>query len=263
MIDTHSHLIPYFDDGSADWEMSLDMLRQGEEDGITEVVCTPHIMSKRDFDREDELMSLYEQLQKRVKDAGLSIKLHLGAELYVQPDLELDRQFATIAGNGRYFLVEFPMNIVPDFVTQHFFEMVMDDKIPVIAHPERNGRIINEPEKAYEFVERGALLQVNSGSLLGIFGKVVKSVAIKLMDANLVTLIGSDAHDLRSRPFKLKQAFEFVKETWGIDRAQHLFYDNPRHILQAEDVIHQEPRPIESEEKKSSLNPFRWFAKNK
>jgi protein-tyrosine phosphatase len=242
-IDTHSHLIPHFDDGSPDWQTSLEMLRHGQEDGIVEAVCTPHILSKADFDRENELYQLFEELRYRAKKGGISIKLHLAAELYIQPDLNLDCRLATFADNGRYFLVEFPMNLIPDFVSQRFFDLVMTNKIPIIAHPERNGRILRTPEKAYEFVERGALLQVNSGSLNGVFGRMPKIIAMQLIDANLIAMVATDAHDLCSRPFKLSQAYRLVANTWGAPKAQRLFYDNPRKIILGEDIQAEEPKP--------------------
>ena len=44
MIDIHSHLIPGVDDGSKSIEESLTLLKRAEEDGITELITTPHFM---------------------------------------------------------------------------------------------------------------------------------------------------------------------------------------------------------------------------
>ena len=42
MIDFHNHIIPNLDDGSKSIEMSLNMLREAEHQGITDVVNTVH-----------------------------------------------------------------------------------------------------------------------------------------------------------------------------------------------------------------------------
>ena len=42
MIDFHNHIIPNLDDGSNSLEMSLNMLREAEYQGITDVVNTVH-----------------------------------------------------------------------------------------------------------------------------------------------------------------------------------------------------------------------------
>jgi protein-tyrosine phosphatase len=240
-IDLHTHLLPHYDDGSDSWQTSLEMLRQGVADGISEVACTPHVMSKKDFDAETKIIQLYEELVSRAQAAHIDIKIHLGSELYIQPDIDFGRRIVTFANNGRYFLIEFPMNLIPDFVAKTFFDYVLQDHIPVVAHPERYAKILTDPGKAYEFVERGAVLQVNAGSLLGIFGQAVKNTAIKLLENNLVGLVASDAHDLKIRPFKLKAAYEMVAGQWGVARAQRLFIDNPRRIILGHDLIVEEP----------------------
>ena len=45
MIDIHSHILPGIDDGSRSLSMSLEMAKQAVENGITHMICTPHIHS--------------------------------------------------------------------------------------------------------------------------------------------------------------------------------------------------------------------------
>lgn len=241
LIDTHTHVIPYWDDGAASWDIALKMLKQGQADGIGEVVCTPHILSKNDLQKEDKILSLFEELKVRARKACITTKLHIGSEIYVQPDMSLKEKISTLAQNGRFFLIEFPMNLIPAFVAQSFFRLIIKDSVPIVAHPERYANIINNPNMAYEFVERGALFQINAGSLLGIFGQVVKNISVHLIDANLVHLVASDAHDLSTRPLKLKEAYNFVHQNWGEERAKTLFYENPKRILRGEDIIAGDP----------------------
>ena len=44
MIDIHSHIIPGIDDGSKSMEMTMEMLRTAEQNGITHVFATPHYL---------------------------------------------------------------------------------------------------------------------------------------------------------------------------------------------------------------------------
>ena len=48
MIDFHSHILPEMDDGSKDAKMSLAMLQMEREQGVTEVVFTPHFYAQQD-----------------------------------------------------------------------------------------------------------------------------------------------------------------------------------------------------------------------
>lgn len=236
LIDTHNHTIPFVDDGAEDWDVALQMLKDAEQDGISELVCTPHVLSNKDLVEEEKFISRFEELKERAARADISVKLHIGCELYIQPGFDFSRKITTLAQNGRYFLIEFPMSMIPTFVEQHFFNLFGKEHTPIIAHPERNGGIINDPNKAYEFVQKGALLQVTAGSLLGVFGSQVKTVAIQLMNADLVQIIASDAHDLVNRKLKLRRAYDLVCEQWGTERAALLFNKNPLKVIRGEDI---------------------------
>ena len=85
MIDIHSHLIPGVDDGSQSLEESLSLLKQAEQDGITELITTPHFMKNGEFrTKAPELVQRFSELKQAYTG---SIKLHLGNELYIHPDL--------------------------------------------------------------------------------------------------------------------------------------------------------------------------------
>lgn len=251
LVDTHSHVIPYWDDGSPSWEGSLDMLRQAQADGISKIVCTSHFMSKHDLQREDEIWPYYHELVERARNADIPVEILMGSELYLTPDLSLDYRVSTFAGNGRYFLVEFPMGAIPEYAAQMFFNFLMNDKIPVLAHPERNAGFLENPGRAYNFVERGTLLQVTAGSLLGNFGTKTRKYAFDLLDANLVQIVATDAHNLSSRPMKLSAAYHVVAENWGIERADLLFYENPEKLISGDKIIFGETWPVAKASKKN------------
>lgn len=248
-VDTHAHLLPYWDDGADTWDTSLAMLRMAEEDGIEAVVCTPHIMTPKELEQEPLLWQRYEELTRRAAAAGLKVQINMGCELFAHPGIDLTRKMATPGQNGRYFLVEFPMNSMPDFVVNNFFARLPREMRAVIAHPERYVRIIQNPQDAWLLVEKGAALQVNAGSILGTFGGAIREVVFKLIDANLVHLVASDAHDLRMRPLRLKAAFDVIAGRSGMEVAQRLFADNPARLLRGEPLIELTPRKPEKSAK--------------
>lgn len=245
MIDIHAHIIPAVDDGPPSFEVSMELLRQGAEDGIKKVIATPHIMSESDFEQENDIRDRAEELRGQIQAEGLDIELLLGSELYLQPEFDLEHPLATLNQNGRYFLVEFPMSLIPDFVEKRFFETIPFDKVPIIAHPERYVSVMKNVDRAFEFAKKRALLQINSGSLLGRFGQLPRETAIKLMEANLVHFVASDCHHPKGRPLQLKSAFQFVSETWGEARARTLFIDNPERMIQGQDIWAAESLPFE------------------
>jgi len=45
MIDIHSHILPEIDDGARALDEALEIARIAAEDGIEQMVCTPHMFN--------------------------------------------------------------------------------------------------------------------------------------------------------------------------------------------------------------------------
>lgn len=261
MIDIHSHVLPEIDDGPKNWDETMAMVRQAAEDGIREIAITHHVLSNLAYERESEILQKFEMLKQRVELEGYNVRFHLGSEIYVQADMELTHTISTYNNNGKYFLVEFPMQGIPRFVADRFFELVLDGMVPIIAHPERNATIIRNPERAFEFVQRGALLQLNASSLLGRHGSQVRDTAMILLNSNLVHFVATDAHNTTSRPMRLSPAWNAVAEGWGAERAATLFDTNPRKAILGEPITPPEPLPVEPLKKGILSHPASVFKK--
>jgi len=245
MIDIHVHLLPDFDDGPVCLEETRDMLHMAWQQGIRTLVATPHILNNGDYQRAEEIHRKFQEVKKLIVREKFPLKVYLGSELYLQPDTTLEQDFCTLNNNGKYLLVEFTLRTVPEFTFEKIFEWVLQGYFPILAHPERNLKIIDDPNLLYRFAQMGVLVQVNSGSLLGKFGKKVKELVYQLMDHNLVHFVGSDAHGAANRPITLREAWEVVEENWGAARARRLFKVNPSRALQGKPLEIQEPVPFE------------------
>ena len=121
----------------------------------------------------------------------------------------------------------------------------MNGILPILAHPERLLPIIKNPKYAYRFVQMGASLQVNAGSLLGIFGDSVKKCAQELLEHDLVHFVASDGHDIRSRSISLKKAYNLVSSQYGLSKAEVLFEMNPIRAILGDELIKSEPIAFE------------------
>jgi protein-tyrosine phosphatase len=70
-------------------------------------------------------------------------------------------------------------------------------------------------------------VQVTAQSLSGKFGEAAQEMAELWLDSGAVHFLASDAHNLNSRPLRLKETFNRVAETRGEDLARALLLDNP------------------------------------
>ena len=126
---------------------------------------------------------------------------------------------------------------MPTGVEDTIFKLSMNEIIPIIAHPERYPTILEQYEKAYDYLRFGALFQVNAGSVIGDFGKEVQKLSMWMLKKKLVHFLGSDAHATKGkRIFKLKEAVDILKDILDEEYIQNLTVRNPRKILDSEKI---------------------------
>jgi hypothetical protein len=89
--------------------------------------------------------------------------------------------------------------VVPPGSEHPLFELMSNQITPIIAHPERNMMLMNEPERFYELISIGVLGQMDTGSITGQFGRKVQQAARVMLESGLIHFIASDCHNMRNR----------------------------------------------------------------
>ena len=243
MIDIHSHLIPEVDDGSQSLEESLSLLKQAEQDGITELITTPHFMKNGEFRiKASELVQRLSELKQAYTG---SIKLHLGNELYIHPDLPelLEKGEVLTLAESDYILVEFPFQNYKDEYDEILYELSLKYRI-VIAHPERYSYVQEDPNFCLRWLNEGYYLQANQNSL---FKKETNKTLIPKIENGFVSFMASDAHN-EHRLCVLSEARKLLEEEFGERFAVQLTQENPEKILMNEPIV-QEYREIKKKKK--------------
>ena len=101
---------------------------------------------------------------------------------------------SSIAQSTRnYVLVELPQYLLPPGWQDMLDSILAAGHTPLLAHPERYLRILDEADLR-AMAERGIALQGNLGSLTGYYGSRVKSLAQSLHADGLYTTWGTDSH---------------------------------------------------------------------
>lgn len=108
---------------------------------------------------------------------------------------------------GRYLMLEFPDDDVPSYTSNMIYELMQRGIIPVIVHPERNTKIMKQPNILYELLSRGCLSQITAGSYVGVFGHKVQKFSKQLLQTGQVYIFASDAHNLPNRGYEMTNAF--------------------------------------------------------
>ncbi|MCH3965050.1 MAG: exopolysaccharide biosynthesis protein [Clostridium sp.] len=212
MIDMHIHLLPGIDDGSKSMEETEKMLEIIRDDGIAEVIVTPHFYRGYYENNHEDVVKLTEEVNRLSVNRGIGVKLYPGQEVFLDSHSieEYEKgHIAALAGTD-YMLVEFSMEKMPHGGFDIIYELKIRGIRPIMAHPERYRYIIENPENINEFIDEGCLIQINAGSICGKFGSRVKKTADILVKNGICSFIGSDAHSSSSRRPGLSEAMEIA-----------------------------------------------------
>ena len=237
MIDIHHHCLPGVDDGPRSMSEAEDLCRMAASEGIETIVATPHVLRGRwqNMGR-TQLEELLDQLADRL---GGSPRLLLGSEYWFGHDMDEVLRAGTpiipLAG-GRSVLVEFPTHAMPPLASQPLHRSRLDGWIPIIAHPERNDVLRARPEMLISLLRMGVRAQVTAGSLVGDFGRDAQRTGLDWIQAGLVHVVATDAHNRKKRPPLFRKAWERVSEMCGEPVAQALFVENPKAIVEGREL---------------------------
>jgi protein-tyrosine phosphatase len=179
MIDLHSHILPGVDDGPADMDGSIALLRAAAASGTETIVATPHL--REDYVEDpDRIAPAVARLREAARSAEVPVEIVAGAEVAGTklPDLDQAALRQLCLGDGPYILVESPYVHLP----RHFADSVVDLEIsglrPVLAHPERCSAFLQDRSLLLDLDERGVLCSVTAGSMAGRFGSRVRDMAV-------------------------------------------------------------------------------------
>ena len=238
MVDLHSHLIWNIDDGSKSKEMTTNMLKQAVSGGTTKLVLTPHYLKGHYEVQINNVKERANEVKELVKELGLNLEVYCGQEVYYSEHIlenYLNKEIGTI-NDSRYMLIEFNMrNFSIEEVVDVLYELQLSGIVPVIAHPERYYRFINKPSLINEFINEGALFQLNLGSITGDFGKDVRKTAEIFLKNKIYSFIGSDAHRDENRNPDMSKGVEALK---SMDRDYFSYIkDSGERLLKNEEIL--------------------------
>lgn len=202
LIETHCHILPGIDDGAKDIQTSLKMIAKLQEQGAKKIILTPHYYSDS-ISLDDFLRSrdkAYNELERALPSG--SPTLIPAAEVYISDYLFNNSNIDELKiADTKYILIEHAFS---SSFSSSSYDRLMNlycdyGARPILAHIERYKALIDDPQKLEDYIEMGCLTQVNISSFTDA-PRGIRKKLIKLLDSGHIHLIGSDAHNLSSRP---------------------------------------------------------------
>lgn len=255
-VDIHCHLVPGIDDGASSLDESLEMARMAVRDGIETIIVTPHQLGAYAHNSGDVIRQRTAKLQQTLDDERIPLEVLPGGDVRIEAEMIgglKTGQVMTLADQGKHVLLELPHEMYfplePVLDSLHKLGMV-----GILSHPERNQGILKQRELIQPLVERGCLMQVTAGSLMGTFGPRCQEFSEWMIDQGLVHFLATDAHSPKSRRPLMARAFHRVAEMAGEQKALDVCCRNPGAVADGLEVA-ATVDPVRS----ASSRRFSWF----
>ena len=199
-IDFHSHILPGIDDGATDIDNAVELVRAMKSWGFEKITCTPHINAAY-RNTPSVIERAFYELQTALEDNHVNIDLALSAEYRLVPETwpEVLEKNWIMPIEDRYILTELPISNPLEMQDvkplEEFRKLIAMGLTPILPHPERYFYLSHD--ELLRFVDEGVVIQCNYGSLAGLYGMAARDRARSLVDEGLVTLYGTDMHNLK------------------------------------------------------------------
>ena len=239
ITDFHSHILPAFDDGAENVNVALSMLKKSRDQGVDTVVSTSHCYpyTSRDVDKFlEQRAAAYKRLMEAAEGEDLPAIIP-ACELHLTCDLtEIKGIKDLCVGRTNYILIEMPVRKWTDETIDYVYKLSISGLKPIIVHDERNMEQPAEMLGALHTLD--VLIEINSGS----FGMpMYKRFIDSLLKDKLVHLVGSDMHNLSSRPPDMDKGMKNIIKRYGADCWEYLM-GNAEQILSGGSIHYHDMR---------------------
>lgn len=232
IIDIHAHILPGIDDGSSSMEETLQMLRLAAEEGIADIIATPHASERFPSPAPGKIRELVRRVQEEAARSGSGVRIFPGQEiLYTEETAErLRRGELLTLGGSRYVLLEFYPGTLYIAICRAVEELLQKGYIPVLAHIERYEGLRAEG-RIEALRKRGAYMQMNFQSAIGsAFSKSVRYCR-GLLKEEKIDFLGTDMHNIRERRPRAQKTVYWLKGRVPELYLARLLRENPGSIL--------------------------------
>lgn len=238
IVDIHCHVLPALDDGSQNMKETIEMLRIAAASGITDIIATPHYKAGRHNAGPDTIHRRIEEVQEMAEQCGIYISLYPGNEIAYFSDIEeaLEADRICTMNHSEYVLIEFLPTESFRTVRNALDHVMGIGYLPIIAHVERYGCMLEDWKNVEYIRSMGAEIQINASSVTGQLGNKVKRFVCQLLDRKLVDYIGTDAHSSRSRTPDMQKCCKQLCKKYDLSYVDNILWGNAMKLLFPEEV---------------------------
>lgn len=213
MIDFHSHILPGIDDGSKNTAMSLKMIQALADQGVGTICATSHFYATQRSPSHflDRRQEAWEMLEAVLPEN--SPEILLGAEVLYFPGISRMRELPDLCLEGtNILLLEMPFDSWSDYYIREVKELAHSGEFTILmAHIERY--YFKQPVSVWDdFMDLDILMQSNADFFLPFR---TRRKALKLLKEGKIHLLGTDTHNMTTRPPRMDEARSMIRKHLG------------------------------------------------
>jgi protein-tyrosine phosphatase len=206
------------DDGSRDMDETRAMLHMEHDQGIREIIMTPHFYADRDFP--EEFLKRRQRCLTQVREMlareawGQELTLYGGAEVYYFPGIAHAASLSDLCIQGtKVLLLELPFRQWDTEIYHDVKQIIQRQKLTVVlAHIERYYPYQKNKQSWKQIFELPLYAQMNATAFLSWRARLT---GVKLLRKDYQVILGSDCHNTDSRPPNLGRGREVIKKMMG------------------------------------------------
>lgn len=232
-IDIHCHILSGVDDGAQSDAEMYTMLDEAYADGTRTICFTPHYNPAYFGETHARSAAAYSRALEYVREHYPDMTLYIGNELFYYDgcvNALIGGECRTMNGT-RYVLVDFPFDASFGYIYSALRELISSGYLPVFAHVERYDCVKPPFRNLTELREMGVVIQINSTSLRGDWGRGIQKKTVKLLRRHIPQILASDAHGGDVRHPRLGDCAEQIKTICDETYADDLLRKNPLKII--------------------------------
>lgn len=214
LVDMHCHILPGMDDGSPNVDTSLAMLRQQAGQKIDAVCATSHYYADQNSITTfcERRAAALEKLQA-VLTEGLP-RIIPAAEVAFFTGISEHAGLERLCIQGtRTMMLEMPFTEWNDFQIEEVSALVLDRGFHVVlVHPERFCGSKGNVWRLKDLETLPVALQINARTLMRWH---TRKLGLNLLQATKYPLLGSDCHNLTTRPPNLAEGRKAAAQKLG------------------------------------------------
>lgn len=193
-LDFHNHVLPNLDDGAKDNASSISLLVELKKLGFSKVIASPRTVTQKYPNTPKSILRKYTALTNSIDTASRILPNFCPPTSLYALDVDfphIRKSGELLATANNYVLVHFVDSVALSLMEAEIIELIYEGYKPILIHPERYISLHGNIAYFEALVSRGCYLSLSLLSLYETYGNAVKKMALKLLENQLYSFVGT------------------------------------------------------------------------